>query len=125
MSKAQFKLPPLTVWHSTFIAAAAIYIVYMASKAFARMDSTANAITAPAGSLISDVTAWANGNHRIEFTPLVIQPHYLNANYVISDQAWEVLTRNPQYKQLMYGLFDNRVLKPQYRHLVGQQITGL
>ncbi|NKF52794.1 hypothetical protein G3R49_19745 [Shewanella sp. WXL01] len=105
------------------IAVAVIYGLYLAQKAYRAGDKLAESATAPAGEALSDVTAWFNGNHRVELTPLVIQPHYLNAQYQISSEAWEILTRDANYAALMIVLFNNQILKPQYRHLVGQPIT--
>ncbi|WP_394131647.1 hypothetical protein [Shewanella maritima] len=106
------------------VAIAVIYGVYMASKAYKKGDEAANEITKPAGDLLSDITAWSNGNHRIEVTDLVIQPWYLDSDYRISNDAWNALNKIPTYTALMQKLFDDRILKPQYRQYIGKPISG-
>jgi len=94
-------------------------------KAYSAGDRLANQATKPLGQAWSDVSAWAGGYRPVELTPLVVQPWYLDANYQISNQAWEILNRDAGYQVLMVGLFNGRTLKPEYRHLIGQPIEGI
>lgn len=121
------KLPPLALndVSNGLIAVAVIYGLYMMQKAYSAGDKLANQATKPAGQLWSDVSAWAGGWEAVELTDLIIQPHYLDENFEISGEAWAVLTRDANYNKLMLKLFDNKILKPEYRHLVGQPIRGL
>lgn len=121
----QLSLPQLPqAWSNTLIALAAVYVVYQLSQGLKRMDETARIATKPIGSALSDLTALANGNHRVENTPLIIQPWYLNNNQ-ITDEAWRTLYKIPSYQPLLDKLFDGRTLKPEYRDIIGRPIGDL
>ncbi|MPY23924.1 hypothetical protein FS373_15325 [Shewanella sp. YLB-07] len=111
--------------HSAVIAGAAVYLVHQLTKGLGRLDETANILTKPVGQAWSDVSAWAGGWQAVELTALIIQPWYLDSNFQISSEAWRVLTVDEKNRALMHQLFDNRTLKQEYRHLVGQPIEGL
>lgn len=110
--------------HNVIIAVAAAYIVYKLSQGYERLDAVANEATKPAAQLWSDIEARLGGWSPVELTDLIIQPWYLD-NFVITDEAWEVLTRDNNNRIIMKTLFDGRTLKPEYRHLVGQQIGSI
>lgn len=110
--------------HNVIIAVAAAYIVYKLSQGYERLDAVANEATKPAAQLWSDIEARLGGWTPVELTDLVIQPWYLN-DFVITDEAWEVLTRDKDNRIIMKTLFDARTLKPQYRHLVGKPIGSI
>ncbi|ABV36812.1 hypothetical protein Ssed_2203 [Shewanella sediminis HAW-EB3] len=111
--------------HNIILALAAVYIVYKYSQGYKRLDKVVNEATKPVGQLWSDVDARLGGWSPVELTDLVIQPWYLNTNFVISEEAWQVLTRDTDYRVMMKQLFDGRTLKPEYRHLIGKPIGGL
>ena len=111
--------------HNVILALAAVYIVYKYSQGYKRLDKVVNEATKPAGQLWSDIDARLGGWSPVELTDLVIQPWYLNTSFVISEEAWEVLTRDANNRLMMKHLFDGRTLKPEYRHLVGQPIGNI
>lgn len=128
MTKLRFPalpMPDLNKLSNGLVAVAVIYGLYVMQKAYGAGDKLANQATRPIGQAWSDVSAWAGGYKAVELTPLVIQPWYLDDSYQISMDAWEILNRDADYQVLMAGLFDGRTLKAQYRHLIGQPITGL
>lgn len=124
MTKKLLNKLPLQALSNGLIAVAVIYVAYLFSKGFNRMDKAAEVATKPIGNMLSDFTAWTNGNHRVEQTDLVIQPWYMVGNK-ISDQAWDVLSKDPGYEALLGKLFDGRTLKPEYRDLIGKPIGEL
>ena len=111
--------------HNVILALAAVYIVYKYSQGYKRLDKVVNEATKPAGQLWSDIDARLGGWSPVELTDLVIQPWYLNTSFVISEEAWEVLTRDANNRLMMKHLFDGRTSKPEYRHLVGQPIGNI
>ena len=111
--------------HNVIMALAAVYLVYKYSQGYKRLDKVVNEATKPAGQLWSDIDARLGGWSPVELTDLVIQPWYLNTSFVISEEAWEVLTRDANNRLMMKHLFDGRTLKPEYRHLVGQPIGNI
>ena len=121
------QLPPQGLSNITngLIAVAVIYGLYVMQKAYSAGDKLADQATKPVGQMWSDVSAWAGGWQPVELTDLIIQPWYLDNDFRITDEAWDVLSRDPTQKAQLLVLFDNRVLKPEYRNLIGQRIGAL
>ena len=111
--------------HKVIIALAAVYIVYKYSQGYERLDNVVNEASKPAGQLWSDIDARLGGWSPVEQTELVIQSWYLDEHYQISDEAWQVLTVLDDNRTLMKTLFNGRILKPEYRHLIGKPIGDL
>ncbi|MDR8523839.1 hypothetical protein [Shewanella fidelis] len=128
MTKIQLpQLPPQVLRNIShgLIAVAAIYGIYVMRKAYKAGDELADKATKPIGQLWSDVSAWSGGWTPVELSDLIIQPWYLDDNYKISDEAWRVIGQDANQKQMLLTLFNDRVLKPEYRHLIGQPIGAL
>ncbi|WP_025822975.1 hypothetical protein [Shewanella marina] len=125
MSKT-LSIPPLPQgWHNLALIAGVTYVIYQLSKGFNRLDNAADIATKPIGQAWSDISAWAGGYRAVEHTPLIIRDFYLDSHYQITDEAWRVLVNVESYRPLMTELFNGRVLKSQYRHLINKQITEL
>jgi hypothetical protein len=107
------------------IALAAAYIVYKYAQGYERLDKVVNQATKPVGQLWSDIDARLGGWSPVEQTDLVIQRWYLDSNYQISDEAWRVLTVIDSNRSIMKTLFNGRVMKPEYRDLIGKPIRGV
>jgi hypothetical protein len=107
------------------IALAVAYIVYKYAQGYERLDKVVNQATKPVGQLWSDIDARLGGWSPVEQTDLVIQRWYLDSNYQISDEAWRVLTVMDSNRALMKTLFNGRVMKPEYRDLIGKPIRGV
>ncbi|MBL4815062.1 MAG: hypothetical protein JKY74_06220 [Shewanella sp.] len=107
------------------IAGAAVDLVHQLTKGLGRLDETAKILTKPVDQACSDMSAWAGRWQAIELTTLIIQSWYLNSNFKLTSEAWRVLMVDEKNRALMHQLFDNRTLKQEYRHLVGQPIEGL
>lgn len=112
----------LTKGQGALIAVAVIYALYTLRQMYSAGDRLANQATKPIGQAWSDASAWLNGYRPVELTDLVIQPWYLDGDYHISAEAWDILTKDAGYKATMLKIFDNRTLKPQYRDLIGKPI---
>ena len=93
-----------------------------AVAAYEQADQVAEEWTAPAGQWLSDVTASANGNERVEFTALQLQRHYFDENWQMTAEAYRILMK-VYPGELAEILTPGGVLKPQYRGLMGQPIT--
>ncbi len=108
----------------TLIIILVIYVIVRstASKVAGAVDEN---IGKPVGETLSDVTAWYHGSTGVEFTPLVIQPDYLNSDYTLTKDAEKVLWKVGDYQSVLYTLFGGRKLpmKTQYRHLIGVPLT--
>ena len=115
----------LSKGQGALIAVAVIYALYTLQKLYSAGDKIAEKATAPAGQAWSDASAWLNGWRPVELTDLVIQPWYLDADFHISAEAWDVLTKNAGYKATMLKIFDGRTLKPEYRDLIGKKIGSI
>lgn len=115
--------PALIKAQSAVIALAVIYGLYTLNKMYRAGDKLAEQATAPLGQAWSDVAAWAGGYQPVELTSLVIQPWYLDDYNRISQDAWNVLYKAPEYQSLLNALFDDRFLKTKYTHLIGRPIT--
>jgi len=87
-----------------------------------RLDEAFKGWTRPAGALLSDATAWANGNERLTFTPLVLQPGYFADDWSMTAEAYRVLVK-AYPRELAELLTPGGVLKPEYRGLVGSPFT--
>ena len=111
--------------HNVIIALAAVYIVYKYAQGYERLDKVVNQATTPIGQLWSDIEARLGGWSPVELTDLIIQRHYLDDHYQISEEAWRVLTVDDNNRALMKTLFSGRVMKPEYRALIGKPIKEL
>lgn len=111
--------------HNVIIALATVYIVYKYAQGYERLDKVVNQATTPIGQLWSDIEARLGGWSPVELTDLIIQRHYLDDHYQISDEAWRVLTVDDNNRALMKALFSGRVMKPEYRALIGKPIKEL
>ena len=77
------------------------------------------------GTVISDITSALNGNHRIEFTPLVVRPNWLDSEWRLTSDARKVYLGIKQYRPLMDALFGSNLLGAmpfEYRHFLGVPI---
>ncbi|WP_351001100.1 hypothetical protein [Shewanella sp. TB7-MNA-CIBAN-0143] len=119
LTRLTLALPKL---QSALIAVAAIYAIYTLKQAYQIGDKVADKVTEPAGQAWSDVSAWAGGWSPVELTDLIIQPWYMDNNYKLTDEAYKTLSK--AYPKEVAQYFDNRVLKTQYRRLVGQPVRG-
>lgn len=125
MMKALSAVPLPKGSHNVIIALAAAYIVYQYAQGYERLDKVVNQATKPAGQLWSDIDARLGGWSPIKQTELVVQPWFLDEHYQISGEAWQVLTVMENNRRLMKILFNGRVMKPEYRNLIGKPIKGL
>lgn len=101
---------------------AAAYGIYLLKKMYSAGDKVAEKATAPAGQLLSDIGAWANGWEPVVLTNLIIQPWYLDNNYRLTAEAEKVIKK--AYPNEYANFFSNNVLKPEYRKLIGQPIKA-
>jgi hypothetical protein len=115
----------LTVSHKTVMVLGGAYVIYKLSQLYGATDKIVDKATAPAGQLLSDVSARLNGWSPVQQTDLVIQPWYLDDNYKISDEAWDVLTVMDNNRIAMKQLFSGRIMKPEYRLLIGKPIGSI
>ncbi|QLE85563.1 hypothetical protein FLM48_11030 [Shewanella sp. Scap07] len=126
IAKSVAQLPQaLSKGQGALIAVAVIYSLYTLHKMYGAGDRLANAATKPLGQMWSDASGWLNGYKPVELTDLVIQPWYLDADYHISAEAWDILSKDAGYKAIMLKIFDGRTLKPEYRDLIGKPIGGV
>ncbi|MGI2072639.1 hypothetical protein [Shewanella baltica] len=116
------KLSPqlMRVLPNLLTAAAALYAGYWLKKGYQAGEKVADSATAPIGQAWSDISAWAGGWTPVELTDLIIQPWYLDNNYRLSDEAFSVLSK--AYPSEVKQFFSDRVLKSNYRHLIGKPI---
>lgn len=100
--------------------------VAVAFLAYRELAKTGNVISHAAGGALSDVSAYLHGWRGVEFTPLVISPRYLNADFTLHDNARVVLSRVEEYQPLLKKLFGNDYRQPMsaaYRSLIGKHLV--
>jgi uncharacterized protein (UPF0333 family) len=107
---------------SVAVIAASIYGIYLLKKMYSAGDKIAEKATAPAGELLSDVSAWANGWEPVVLTNLIIQPWYLDNNYRLTAEAEKVIKK--AYPAEYAHFFNGNLLKHEYIKLIGQPIKA-
>ncbi|MDF2185465.1 hypothetical protein O1O06_11895 [Grimontia hollisae] len=97
----------------------------LARKVADSVNDTVRDATAPAGSLLADITQWYHGSFDVELRPLMIRDFYLTDDYRLTPLAEETLWNWEPWHPALKQLFGGRggVMLAKYRPLINQEIN--
>lgn len=114
-------------WSNAIIAAAAAFIVWKLSQGFSQMNSAAAVITEPAGQLLSDISATANGWSPVEATQagFILNSKYVSADGYINSTWRKAIEQSHSGNAALFDeISTGGKVKPQYLYLIGGLVSS-